>query len=147
MSIGQARGQAAHDGGDISPAHTDAHGAVAVVSAEEFIATIAAEGDFYMLAGFAGEVVRGQGRGIAEGLAEDGRLSALQQAFHTHGAAQCGICTPGMLLAARALPDDADDEQIRAGLAGNLCRCTGYIKIYDAVAQYLGRRQRRRRRP
>jgi carbon-monoxide dehydrogenase small subunit len=79
-----------------------------------------------------------------EGLAKDDSLDGLQRAFLECGAAQCGICTPGMLLAARALPDDADYEQIRVGLAGNLCRCTGYIKIYDAVAQYL--RQRRRKR-
>jgi carbon-monoxide dehydrogenase small subunit len=78
-----------------------------------------------------------------EALAKDDALDALQRAFLECGAAQCGICTPGMLLAARALPDDADAEQIRAGLAGNLCRCTGYIKIYDAVAQYLRRRRRR----
>ncbi|HTI06729.1 MAG TPA: (2Fe-2S)-binding protein [Gemmatimonadales bacterium] len=72
-----------------------------------------------------------------EGLAaEDGRLSKLQQAFIAHGAAQCGICTPGMLLAAhvlleRTIRPSADD--VRAGLAGNLCRCTGYTKIIEAV--------------
>jgi carbon-monoxide dehydrogenase small subunit len=72
-----------------------------------------------------------------EGLASpDGRLSQLQQAFIEHGAAQCGICTPGMLLAAHVLLEQsrrltADD--VREGLAGNLCRCTGYTKIIDAV--------------
>lgn len=72
-----------------------------------------------------------------EGLAsQDGKLSRLQQAFIEHGAAQCGICTPGMLLAAHALLQQskcltADD--VREGLAGNLCRCTGYTKIIDAV--------------
>jgi aerobic-type carbon monoxide dehydrogenase small subunit (CoxS/CutS family) len=65
------------------------------------------------------------------------RLHRLQRAFLEHGAAQCGICTPGMLMAALALPKRASMEQIRAGLAGNLCRCTGYMKIYDAVAQFL----------
>jgi carbon-monoxide dehydrogenase small subunit len=72
-----------------------------------------------------------------EGLAlPDGKLSPLQRAFIEHGAAQCGICTPGMLLAAHALlranayPTEAD---VRVGLAGNLCRCTGYTKIIDAV--------------
>jgi carbon-monoxide dehydrogenase small subunit len=72
-----------------------------------------------------------------EGLAlPDGKLSPLQQAFIERGAAQCGICTPGMLLAAHALlrdnprPTAAD---VRVGLAGNLCRCTGYTKIIDAV--------------
>ena len=71
-----------------------------------------------------------------EGLADGGRLSALQQAFIERGAAQCGICTPGMLLAAHALlnanPRPTEDE-VRIGLAGNLCRCTGYTKIIDAV--------------
>ena len=74
-----------------------------------------------------------------EGLAlPDGKLSPLQRSFIEHGAAQCGICTPGMLLAAHALlqqkqrpPLTADD--VRVGLAGNLCRCTGYTKIIDAV--------------
>lgn len=71
-----------------------------------------------------------------EGLADGGRLTALQQAFIEYGAAQCGICTPGMLLAAHVLLQDgrrlsADD--VREGLAGNLCRCTGYTKIIDAV--------------
>jgi aerobic carbon-monoxide dehydrogenase small subunit len=71
-----------------------------------------------------------------EGLAPDDRLHAVQQAFIDHGGAQCGICTPGMVLAAVALlqrhpaPDDA---QIREGLAGNLCRCTGYMRIFEAV--------------
>ena len=72
-----------------------------------------------------------------EGLAlQDGKLSQLQQAFIEYGAAQCGICTPGMLLAAHVLLQQsrrltADD--VREGLAGNLCRCTGYTKIIDAV--------------
>ena len=73
-----------------------------------------------------------------EGLGSSKKLSRLQRAFLAHGAAQCGICTPGMLLAALALPKGASREEIRQGLAGNLCRCTGYIKIYDAVADYLG---------
>jgi carbon-monoxide dehydrogenase small subunit len=72
-----------------------------------------------------------------EGLASpDGTLSFLQQSFIERGAAQCGICTPGMLLAAHALlqenPQPTEDE-VRVGLAGNLCRCTGYTKIIDAV--------------
>jgi aerobic carbon-monoxide dehydrogenase small subunit len=77
-----------------------------------------------------------------EGLAGDERLHRLQRAFLDRGAAQCGICTPGMLMAALALPRGASHEQIRQGLAGNLCRCTGYIKIYDAVAQFLGSKDR-----
>lgn len=71
-----------------------------------------------------------------EGLAKDGRMSRVQQAFHRHGAAQCGICTPGMLMAARALlarnahPSEA---QVQDGLSGVLCRCTGYRAIVNAV--------------
>ena len=71
-----------------------------------------------------------------EGLADGGRLTALQQAFIERGAAQCGICTPGMLLAAHALLQDdpqPTEDDVRVGLAGNLCRCTGYTKIIDAV--------------
>jgi carbon-monoxide dehydrogenase small subunit len=80
-----------------------------------------------------------EGRDIVtvEGLAlQDGKLSQLQQAFIEHGAAQCGICTPGMLLAAHALLQQSTHltaDDVREGLAGNLCRCTGYTKIIDAV--------------
>ena len=71
-----------------------------------------------------------------EGLARDGRLDPIQQAFLTHGAAQCGICTPGLLVMARALLDrepHPSPERVRQALAGNLCRCTGYQRIIDAV--------------
>jgi aerobic carbon-monoxide dehydrogenase small subunit len=71
-----------------------------------------------------------------EGLAVDGRLSPLQQAFLECGGAQCGICTPGMLIAARALLDSIPHptrEEIKEAIAGNLCRCTGYVKILDAI--------------
>ncbi|HLN58658.1 MAG TPA: (2Fe-2S)-binding protein [Thermoanaerobaculia bacterium] len=57
----------------------------------------------------------------------------LQDAFVTEGGAQCGICTPGMILAAAALSKDATPDEIRLGLAGNLCRCTGYEGIYRAI--------------
>lgn len=71
-----------------------------------------------------------------EGLAGGNRLHPLQQAFVDHGAVQCGFCTPGMILSAKALlaenPAPSRDE-IKTGLAGNLCRCTGYVKIVDAV--------------
>jgi aerobic-type carbon monoxide dehydrogenase small subunit (CoxS/CutS family) len=71
-----------------------------------------------------------------EGLAREGMLSPLQRAFVEEGAAQCGICTPGFLLAAEALlrekPSPTADE-VRVALAGNLCRCTGYRKIVEAV--------------
>lgn len=72
-----------------------------------------------------------------EGLAQDGRLSRVQQAFLEHGGAQCGICTPGMLMAATAfLQENAKPSraQIKEAIAGNLCRCTGYMKIFDAIA-------------
>jgi carbon-monoxide dehydrogenase small subunit len=77
-----------------------------------------------------------------EGLAGADELSPLQQAFVEHGGAQCGICTPGMLVAARALLDRTPHpsrEQIKTGLAGNICRCTGYVKILDAVEKAAGR--------
>ena len=71
-----------------------------------------------------------------EGLADGGQLTALQQAFIQYGAAQCGICTPGMLLAAHVLlvrSDRPSADDVREALAGNLCRCTGYTKIIEAV--------------
>jgi 4-hydroxybenzoyl-CoA reductase subunit gamma len=79
-----------------------------------------------------------QGRSIEtiEGLARNGRLSALQQAFHRLLGAQCGFCTPGMVMAAEALlrrEARPTEQQIRQALAGNLCRCTGYVKIVEAV--------------
>jgi aerobic carbon-monoxide dehydrogenase small subunit len=73
-----------------------------------------------------------------EGVAEGDQLHVVQQAFIDHGGAQCGICTPGMILAAVDLlqrnpaPTEAD---IRHGLAGNLCRCTGYMKIFESVVR------------
>jgi carbon-monoxide dehydrogenase small subunit len=73
-----------------------------------------------------------------EGLARDGRLDPLQQAFLECGGAQCGICTPGMLIAARALLDEnprPTRDAIKEAIAGNLCRCTGYVKIIDAIEQ------------
>jgi carbon-monoxide dehydrogenase small subunit len=72
-----------------------------------------------------------------EGLAFDQRLHALQQAFLDCGGAQCGICTPGMILAAVHLLDkipQPTNADIREGLSGNLCRCTGYMQIFEAVA-------------
>ena len=71
-----------------------------------------------------------------EGLAPGDELSTLQQSFFECGAAQCGICTPGMLIAAKALLDSNPKptrDEIRVAIAGNLCRCTGYIKIIDAI--------------
>jgi carbon-monoxide dehydrogenase small subunit len=71
-----------------------------------------------------------------EGLAEGGRLHRVQEAFAETGAVQCGFCTPGLVVSAadllRRVPEPTDDE-VREALSGNLCRCTGYQKILDAV--------------
>ena len=78
-----------------------------------------------------------------EGLAAGTQLHALQEAFLECGGAQCGICTPGMILAASHLLNRKPEptmEDIREGLSGNLCRCTGYIQIFEAVAEAARRR-------
>ena len=82
--------------------------------------------------------VEAEGREVTtvEGLSEGGELHVLQQKFIDHAALQCGICTPGFLVAAKSLLDrnpDPDETEIRYALAGNLCRCTGYDKIVHAV--------------
>jgi carbon-monoxide dehydrogenase small subunit len=84
--------------------------------------------------------VRGRAVTTLRGLERDGGLHPLQQAFVRHGAVQCGFCTPGMLLTALAFLARAprpDRAAIRAALDGNLCRCTGYTKIVDAVEAYV----------
>jgi 4-hydroxybenzoyl-CoA reductase subunit gamma len=71
-----------------------------------------------------------------ESLSAGGRMSRLQQAFHESLGTQCGFCTPGMIMSAEALlrrNPNPDESQIRAALAGNLCRCTGYVKIIESV--------------
>ena len=71
-----------------------------------------------------------------EGIGLPGSMHPVQEAFYEHGASQCGYCTPGMVLAAKALLDKnpaPSMEEIKRGLSGNLCRCTGYIKIIEAV--------------
>lgn len=73
-----------------------------------------------------------------EGLTKDGKLHPLQEAFIKHFAVQCGFCTPGFILAAKSLLDenpDPTEEEVREWLAGNLCRCTGYVKIIEAVLE------------
>jgi aerobic-type carbon monoxide dehydrogenase small subunit (CoxS/CutS family) len=73
-----------------------------------------------------------------EGLGKEGELGPLQKAFRKHFALQCGFCTPGMLMTAHALlqeEPDADEARIREVLAGNICRCTGYIGIIEAVSE------------
>jgi aerobic carbon-monoxide dehydrogenase small subunit len=82
--------------------------------------------------------VQAHGRRVTtiEGLMSEGRPHPLQQAFVDHGAVQCGFCTPGMVLAAKALLDEnpsPTEDDVREAIAGNLCRCTGYAKIVDAV--------------
>jgi carbon-monoxide dehydrogenase small subunit len=71
-----------------------------------------------------------------EGLGDEGRLHRVQEAFVAAGAVQCGFCTPGLVVAAADLLErtpDPNDDEIREALSGNLCRCTGYAKIFDAV--------------
>jgi len=77
-----------------------------------------------------------------EGLAPEGRLSPLQEAFVEHNAVQCGFCTPGMLIAATALlrrNSNPTEEEIKEALVGNLCRCTGYVRIIDAIQAAAGK--------
>src|ERR1041385_5170956 len=80
--------------------------------------------------------VNGSNIKTIEGVAQQDQLHTVQQAFIDHGGAQCGICTPGMILAAvdllNRIPEPSETE-IRNGLAGNLCRCTGYMKIFESV--------------
>jgi carbon-monoxide dehydrogenase small subunit len=71
-----------------------------------------------------------------EGVSESGKLHPIQQAFVEHGSAQCGFCTPGMILSAKGLLDrnpNPSEEDVRVAISGNLCRCTGYQKIVEAV--------------
>ena len=87
-----------------------------------------------------------QGRTITtiEGLErEDGTLHPLQEAFVENGAVQCGFCTPGMIMSAKALLDEVPnpgEEEVRQALSGNLCRCTGYVKIIQAVLEASGKK-------
>ncbi len=91
--------------------------------------------------------IEAQGHEIVtvEGLERNGKLHPLQETFAELGAAQCGYCTPGMLLSGAALLETTSvptREQIKEALAGNLCRCTGYTKIYEAVEEAAARMQR-----
>ncbi len=83
-----------------------------------------------------------------EGLADDGALHPIQQAFHEHHALQCGFCTPGFLLTSvyllEQVPDLHDEREIRAALSGNICRCTGYQNIVDAVQAAAAERRQGR---
>jgi carbon-monoxide dehydrogenase small subunit len=76
-----------------------------------------------------------------EGLAQEGRLHPIQQSFIDYGGFQCGICTPGQIMAAKALLDvnpNPTEDEIREWMMGNLCRCTGYYKILESVLQAIG---------
>jgi aerobic carbon-monoxide dehydrogenase small subunit len=90
-------------------------------------------------------ILQAQGTDIVtiEGLAKESQLHKLQQAFLDYGGAQCGICTPGMILAAYHLLEKSPTpniEEVREGLAGNLCRCTGYTQVCESVLEAAGRR-------
>ncbi len=90
--------------------------------------------------------VQVDGRAVTtvRGLAAEGELHPLQEAFLTHAGSQCGFCTPGMLLTAKWYLDRhprADREELRSALSGNFCRCTGYTKILDAIEAYRDARQ------
>jgi aerobic carbon-monoxide dehydrogenase small subunit len=84
--------------------------------------------------------VRGHEVTTIEGMANGASLALIQQAFIDHGGAQCGICTPGMILAARELLDRVSqpgEADIREALAGNICRCTGYTRIFESVLEAI----------
>ena len=88
---------------------------------------------------FLAAAVRGRALITVKGLEREGGLHPLQEAFVRHGAVQCGFCTPGMLLTALAFLETnprPDRDEIRHALEGNLCRCTGYAKIVDAIEAY-----------
>jgi len=91
--------------------------------------------------------IQAEGREILtiEGLSEGVNLHPLQESFINHGAVQCGYCTPGMILSAKALLDEnpsPTDEEIREAIAGNLCRCTGYKKIVEAISSLSQKEQK-----
>jgi carbon-monoxide dehydrogenase small subunit len=78
-----------------------------------------------------------------EGLAQGGKLHPLQDSFIEHGAVQCGFCTPGMVLSAKAFLDEhpnPTEEDVKFAIAGNLCRCTGYVKIIEAIMDVASRK-------
>lgn len=81
--------------------------------------------------------VNGKSVSTIEGLSQDGRLHPLQEAFVKYGAIQCGFCTPGMLLAAKYLLENRpkpSEQEIKEAINGNICRCTGYVKIVEAIS-------------
>ena len=100
------------------------------------VCTVLVDGQPVLSCLFLGLDAEGRDVTTIEGMAEGGRLHPLQETFADLGAAQCGYCTPAFLLVAKELLErnvNASREEIKEALAGNLCRCTGYIKIYEAV--------------
>lgn len=80
--------------------------------------------------------VKGKEIATIEGLAKNGELHPIQKAFIEHGAIQCGFCSPGMIMAAKSFLDEnskPNEEEIKMALSGNICRCTGYVKIIEAI--------------
>ena len=101
-------------------------GACAVLLNGEMIASCIS----LAVAAYGGEII------TIEGIAQDGKLHPVQQAFIDHGGFQCGICTPGQIIAAKSLLDnnsDPTEEEVREWMMGNLCRCTGYYGILESV--------------
>ena len=92
--------------------------------------------------------VHGQRVETIEGLSRDGKLHPLQEAFVTEGAVQCGFCTPGMIMSAKALLDKKKKPttaEIKEAIAGNVCRCTGYTKIIEAIRKAAGKMRRKKK--
>jgi carbon-monoxide dehydrogenase small subunit len=90
--------------------------------------------------------LQAQGKKVTtiEGLAQGDRLHPLQESFVNHGAIQCGFCTPGMILSAKAFLDEypnPTEEDVKFAIAGNLCRCTGYVKIIEAIVDIASRKK------
>lgn len=88
--------------------------------------------------------VQGKKVTTIEGLAQGGQLSPIQDSFIKHGAIQCGFCTPGMVLSAKAFLDEypnPTEEDVKFAIAGNLCRCTGYVKIIEAITGVASRKR------
>jgi carbon-monoxide dehydrogenase small subunit len=105
--------------------------------------TVTIDGEPHLACLTLAEAAEGRHIGTAAGLAKNGTLDPLQEAFMEHFAAQCGFCTPGMLVAARALLDrnpKPSREDVIEGISGNLCRCTGYEPIIAAILTAAGRR-------
>ncbi len=124
--------------GDLSPKYGCGQGACGAC-------TVTLDGTPVLACLTLAETVQGRAVGTAAGLAAGATLDPLQEAFMDHFAAQCGYCTPGMLVSARALlarnPAPSRDEIIE-GIAGNLCRCTGYEPIIAAILSVAGERAR-----